>query len=392
MFNQVYPFLTKFTNAIIAVILIPLIIKVSGSQLWMQIATLQTLGVIFSPLIQLHWMKFGGLTLIDTNNKNQKNTIWQSIITRLIAFVLICSTGSILVMKYYNEKDSFLLFGSFCYTCSLALSNDWFYLAKGDFKSLFYKESLPRFLLAICPIYFIRDTNELSIFFYALVALNILTLFIILNMNIAQRDVALQKKYMLNAKIRYTILQFINYSILFSPVPLVTYFKISNAFQFILMERFFRLFMTALLPISQIAHTQFLNTRSSLEISRKWAKITTLMQIIIIFVYMPTLIIFASLTNSSQSLITNPYLIVFFGILIVVTFTNRITEEKFVLLLRNIQYVNKMQSLNLLFLFLLLPACILVGRSLSFVIALIVAELFRSLYMRRKLKEIFLFE
>ena len=375
----------KILSAVTSFILIPIVLKICGPELWMQVATLQTIAIILSPLIRLHWSKFGGLTLSQNQEVNHKRIILHSILSRLIVLILVNIIAIYLLYVYFNSENSGLLYSAFFFASTAALSNEWYFLAKSDFRGFLLMESIPRFVCTCAPVAFIQTVNQLTILFVSLAFVNIGTSLIILKNFKSNSTVSVIHEHSNKEKSKFIALQFLAFAILFSPVPIVNLFNFHDKFEFTIMERFFRLFMTAILPISQLAHSQILNAKNMLRVSREWYRKSKLLAIGILVLYFPSSFLFLLITSETELVVSRRLMFSLFGILILITFTNRIIEELFVLNLNRMALINSMQGFNILLLLSSFTFSIILRSSNALLIALILAELARFWLMKRKL-------
>jgi len=386
--HSVYLFFVKILSAISTLVLLPTILRICGRDLWLQVATLQTIAIIVSPLIQMHWTKFGGIILSQNNEQNKKKLIIQSVTSRLMVLITINIAMVLVVIKYFDHNHLGILISSFVFASSTALSNEWYYLAKSNYGGFFLQESLPRFLFIFLPLFFIDNEMQLTVLFFTLASVNIITSSLILKWSARGHQEAFSGVHDRISKFRFVILQFVTFLILFSPVPIVKYFNFENKFEFTLMEKFLRFFMTAVLPISQMAHSQILIAKFKTPISREWYRKSKWMSLVILLVYVPCTVIYLIFTNSSEMLRLNGLMVSLFGILISATFINRITEEIFVLNLNNMMLINFMQSLNIILLVLTFVFAVILRSSDVLVSSLILVEITRFLYMRKHVASI----
>ena len=380
-----YLIAAKILGTISVLIQIPTILRICGVEIWLNIATIQSIAVILSPIIQMHWAKFGGVTLLQNTKNNQNRIILQSVASRLtslgiINFIALCLLQSILL-----NGDKLLLCAAFLYASSMSLSNEWFYLAKSNFRSFFVKETMPRFLFTLVPLLFIETKNQLALFFLVLTLVNLVTCAVIIRKIRWHDATPIIDQHTVLDKAKFTILQFLVFSVLFSPVPLVNFVGFDQKFQFTILERFFRLFMTVLTPITQLAHSQILASKNLLSISRYWYTKNKLLCLSISLLYLPSLMFYLMVTETSSFLSYNRMLIFLFGILVVVTFAERIIEEVFILNLLEMRLINRIQVLNFIYLILSFTISAYLGSSMLLVVALILSELWRSFYMRNRL-------
>ena len=380
-----YLIASKILGTVLALIQIPTILRICGVEIWLQIATIQSIAVILSPIIQMHWAKFGGVTLLQNTENNQNRIVLQSISSRLISLALMNFMALSLVLSIFKNEDVFLLLAVFFYASSLSLTNEWFYLAKSNFRSFFARETLPRFLFTSFPLIFIETKTQLVYFFLVLALVNLITCTVIIGKIQSDDATPLVDHYTVMEKVKFTILQFLLFLVLFSPVPLVNFAGFDQKFQFTILERFFRLFMTAVTPITQIAHSQILSSRNLLGISRYWYRKNKLLCIGICGLYLPSLIFYLTFTETTSFLWFNKMLILLFGLLVVVTFAERIIEEIFVLNSLDIRLINKIQIFNLFYLSFSFTISAYNRNSMLLVVALILSELCRFFYMRHRL-------
>lgn len=246
-------------------------------------------------------------------------------------------------------------------------------------------ESIPRFVCTCAPVAFIQTVNQLTILFVALAFVNIGTSLIILKNFKSNSTVSVIHEHSNKEKSKFIALQFLAFAILFSPVPIVNLFNFHDKFEFTIMERFFRLFMTAILPISQLAHSQILNAKNMLRVSREWYRKSKLLAIGILVLYFPSSFLFLLITSETELVVSRRLMFSLFGILILITFTNRIIEELFVLNLNRMALINSMQGFNILLLLSSFTFSIIFRSSNALLMALILAELARFWLMKRKL-------
>jgi hypothetical protein len=378
-------FLIKILSAISALILIQKVLEICGQELWLQIVTLQSIAIILSPLIQLHWSKFGGITLLQNHKSNQAKIVFRSIASRLI----VLSAVNIFMLYFLSEffdRDRFgILYSSFFFASSTALSNEWYFLAKSDFKGFFLLESVPRFLCTCLPLIFIQTTSQLTILFVSLAFVNVATSVAILKISRGKSHEDILDEHSGQEKSKYIALQFVVFALLFSPVPIVNYFNFDDKFQFTIMERFLRLFMTAALPITQLVHSEILNSANMITVSQKWYRRSKLFALGILVSYIPSALFFLLITKAIDLYGSQRFMFLLFGILIMIVFTNRIIEEIFILNLNDMNLINHMQ-LQTLFILVASFAISVVMRSSNLLLtSLMLSELCRYLVMRKRL-------
>ena len=143
--------------------------------------------------------------------------------------------------------------------------------------------------------------------------------------------------------------------------------------------------MTVLTPITQLAHSHILSSKNLLSISRYWYTKNKLLCLSISLLYLPSLMFYLMVTETSSFLSYNRMLIFLFGILVVVTFAERIIEEVFILNLLEMRLINRIQVLNFIYLILSFTISAYLGSSMLLVVVLILSELWRSFYMRNRL-------
>jgi hypothetical protein len=381
-----YLFISRALSSVGAIFLIPVALQIYGEEGWLTIATLQSLAVMLSPLVQMHWSKFGGLTILENDIANVGAIIIKSIVTRLISLTIIVAAAVIILSFRTDGQEFYLLACSFFAAGSLGLTNEWYYLARKDFKGLLLKESVPRFILSTMPLLFLHSVKELTIYFLLCGTGNVLTSFAILRRFEFSAFSTISDPYTFYEKAKFTAFQFIGFLILFSPVPIVNFFNFAGKFEFTLLERFFRMTMNALLPITQIAHSQILSGENKFSLSRKWYQIGNRLSKVISVAYFPALMAFLYLTNSMHTISGSFPLTILFLILIICTFRNRFLEEIFVLNLKNITLINRMQLLNSGVLIALMALSIVSRNSFAICGSLIATECARTIFMERKIK------
>jgi hypothetical protein len=143
--------------------------------------------------------------------------------------------------------------------------------------------------------------------------------------------------------------------------------------------------MTAVLPISQLAHSQILNAKNIPRVSLEWYSRSKLLAIGMLVLYVPSSLLFLLITSETELVVSHTLMFSLFGILIFATFKNRIIEELFVLNLNQIVLINTIQVLNILVLICFFTFSVILGSSFTILIGLILAELARFSVMKRKL-------
>jgi len=380
-----YLFASKLLRAISTVILIPTILRLCGAEVWLQIATIQSIAVMVSPIIQMHWTRFGGATLLQNTPNNQNRVILQSITSRLTSFALINFIALCLLQSISKDGNKVLLCAAFIYASSMSLSNEWFYLAKSNFKNFFANEALPRFIFTSIPLVFIETENQLVLFFLILTLVNMMTWVIIIRKIWWHDSTPLIDQYNFLDKVKFTLLEFLVFTVLFSPVPLVNLVGFDQKFQFTILEKFFRLFMTAIMPITQLARSQILSSKNLVRISRYWYSQSKLLCMSILVLYLPCILLFLMVTETTIHLKFNWILILLFGFLAMVTFAEGIIEEIFILNLLDMRLINKIQLINFFYLVLSFLISAYFKNCTLLVLTLILSELLRSFYMRNRL-------
>lgn len=383
--NAEYLIAGKILASISVLIQIPKILQICDTALWLHIATLQAIAVILSPIVQMHWAKFGGITLLQNTRNNQKKIILQSVVARLASLTLLNIIALCLVHLFIENDDKWLFFGAFFYASSMSLSNEWYYLAKSNFRSFFLKETAPRFLSTSILLLFIDNRNHLIPFFFALTLVNLITCAVIIEKRQCDNSTGLIDQYSIIEKVKFTFLQFLTFLVLFSPVPLVNIYNLDEKFHFTILEKFFRLIMTALIPISQLARSQIITSDDLYSISRYWYNKNRMLSLGISVLYLPSLIVYLWITGTMLLLTENRLLIFLFGLLVVITSIERVIEEIFVLNILDIRQINTIQVMNLIYLLLSFTFSVRLGRSMLLVVCLILSELCRCLYMRNRL-------
>ena len=258
-------------------------------------------------------------------------------------------------------------------------------MAKSDFKRFFLLESVPRFVCTCLPLIFIQTTSQLTILFASLAFVNVGTSVAILKVAERKSYEEIIDEHSGHEKGKYIALQFVVFALLFSPVPLVNYFNFEDKFQFTIMERFLRLFMTAALPVTQLVHSQILNSPIMITISRKWYRRSKLFAVGIIVFYIPSALFFLVITKAINLYGSQIFMFLLFGVLIMVIFTNRIIEEIFVLNLNDMSLINRMQFQTLIILFTFFAISIVLRSSDILLVSLMITELCRLLLMRKRL-------
>ncbi len=382
--TKIFLILPRILSTVSSVFLMSKILQLCGPSIWLQIATIQSIAVIISPLIQMHWTKFGALNILENSEIAQKQIVSNSVISRMVAFG-ITSTGVFLYLKYFMKLDDFfVIFAGFLFSSSLSLNNEWYYIAKSNLFGFLARESAPRFIFCFIILLFTSSKSSLSTNLLILSAVNVITLFLIIRPIPKNAKIEIFEKHKKGEKFRFTLFQFLVFLVLFSPVPLVNYFDYSDKFQFTTLERFFRLFMAALMPVSQWAHIQILSAENRKETSKQWYKKGTIVSLMISVAYVPCLVTYLVVTDTFN-LVSSPVILIgLFGALVVLTFLSRILEEIYVTNFNNMASLNLLQKLNILNLVSSLSITIFFRQSFLILIALIFSEVFRVTILYKK--------
>ena len=320
-----------------------------------------------------------------TTSEKESDAVYRAVITRILCLLLL-STMFLLTLTYLiKTQHELMILSAFIFTSSTSLSNEWYYLAKSNFKAFLLRESIPRFVLTLLPLIAVKSIDQLTVLLLFLTLSNVaISLQICRNVGSFDRKFK-STDYSTQEKIRYSFLQLLGFVVLFSPVPLVNYFGFVNRFEFTVLEKFFRLFMTAIIPISQIAHSQLLSSNFRINTSQSWYRLGHKISLAIALLYVPCLVSFLLIMQTLIILKTAHLLILLLGILIVVTFESRIIEEIFVINLNQMRLINTLQFISLVMLLLLFSLACYLKSSPALLISLILSEALRFQFMRFRL-------
>ena len=364
---------------------IPVALKVLGNSTWLMIVTMQALATILSPLVLMFWNKFGPIINSANSPEQEQAVINRAILQRLLMAILVTVSALSILTLLPGIESKILLSAAFTSTIFSLLSNEWLYVSKLSFKNLLLNESIPRFLASVAPLFFLSNVTQVTIYFFMMSMISLITFLLKYKNGTTSEKVEYLDPFSVSDKLRYVFLQFVGFLILFSPVPLINILDYSNKFEFTFMERFFRMFMTLLIPISQYAHGQLLNTSEFKETVRRWIKNMRFINVLIIILFTPLSMAYILISNQQDNV--TKMLPIIIGVLfwVVTTFQNRIVEEVFVLETRNIKQFNGMQVSSTIMLSSLVAISAVFRNSLFLLGALILTEMYRYLYMVSKI-------
>lgn len=374
-------YLAKGLSSGANILVIPFILKILGPYDWTQLIVYQSVAVILVPLINLDWLKNGPIKLMK--GEQSECILEQSIVEKSLSFIIIVVLTVLVYSLFFGNELLFLL--GFFYTLSSALSNEWHYVYHGKFTKLIFKESLPRFIVNFIPLLFIHSINALKMYFVLSIIASLTTFtFVGIKLRVSKiLEIEVNKN-----RLHYLLSQIGNYSVLFSPIPLMNVFKFPNLFTFIFYDKIFRFIMTFLLPISQQLHFEIASGKEIEKVIKIWRSRYLFFATAIIFSYYLFLKIYIVISDVTSSLYSTLIMGIVFLISILITFANRLIEEFFLLSLLDQSKLTRMNLRNMLNFFLLITIAIQFRSVIVMQLALIAMESLRMLYMLKVLKKI----
>ncbi len=325
---------------------LPAILSICGKSLWVEIVSVQVMATMATPILNLHWTRYGPTQIRNNSQSSNASLLIKSIRERMIAWFLLGILASIVVSIFVPSSKVVIFVAAFMSSTALALSNEWYYVSKGQYFKLFKIEVLTRYLILTPFYYFSNSVSELSILFFVSALIGLLTFCVPLKGNKLSNFQA--PDYAKRSIVKYIFGQTTLVVFVFLPVVVSTERNFDNLFLFVVMERYFRAYMNVIIPISQKAKTDYVVNQdldSQLEL---WKRRTFLLLIPItsgfVIMSLPYMWAFYRLSfNRSVAL-----MLIGFLVLALSTFLLRMHEDQLVFESKKITDYNRFQAVSII--------------------------------------------
>lgn len=325
---------------------LPAILNICGKSLWVEVVSVQVVATMATPILNLHWTRFGPTEVRNISQLSSQSLLIKSIRERILVWFTLGILATIAITVFVENSKIVIFMATFMSSSALALSNEWYYVSKEQYVKLFKLEILPRFLI-LTPFYFFsKSVTELSILFIVSALIGLLTFCAPLKEY--KQDNFQKPNYAKKSIGNYIIGQTIIFVFLFLPVVISTKGNFENLFLFVIMERYFRAFMNVIIPISQKAKSDYVMNQNLDFQLQLWKRRTSLLLIPIasgfIIISLPYLWVFYKLSFDSSAAV----MLIGFLFLVVSTFLLRMYEDQLIFERKKIADYNNFQILSII--------------------------------------------
>ncbi len=325
---------------------LPAILSICGKSLWVEIVSVQVIATMATPILNLHWTRYGPTQIRNNSQSSNASLLINSIRARIITWFLLGILFSIVVSIFVPGSKVIIFVVVFMSSTAFALSNEWYYVSQGQYSKLFKVEVLPRYLILTPFYYFSNSVTELSILFLVSAIIGLSTFCVPL------KDYKLNNfqklDYAKKSIGKYIFGQTTLFIFVFLPVVVSTERNFDNLFLFVVLERYFRAYMHVIIPISQKAKTDYVMNQD-LDLQLKlWKRRTFLLLVPIasgfVILSLPYMWTFYKLSfNRSVAL-----MLIGFLVLALSTFLLRMHEDQLVFESKKITDYNRFQAVSII--------------------------------------------
>lgn len=137
--------------AVIAILMIPSMVRISGASAWSAVASGQAMGAISATVIGYGWGLTGPALVASTASPGRRRLFIESLRVKLTVIIPAVLTASVIAYGINTEFGSYAVAG--CIAASLiGLSSEWFFVGLNRPWSVLVLETIPRVLGGVAGI------------------------------------------------------------------------------------------------------------------------------------------------------------------------------------------------------------------------------------------------
>lgn len=160
-------------GAVVGLIAIPIISRISGTELWAVQAFTQSLATLFGVAVAFGWGTTGPALVASTRPDQRPKLFLESLISRLYLYIVTAPLMAAVLVLLQPNHSGFVILASFTYLVPF-LGASWYFIGEAKPLRLFVYDALPQVLGTILGLVILSATSNLALLVATQLLFNIL--------------------------------------------------------------------------------------------------------------------------------------------------------------------------------------------------------------------------